>query len=156
MDSNKAISLTEKINEGIKSALKGGEKLRLETLRSIRAGIIEFNKSGAGRDMNEEDGMKLLKSNAKKRRDAIAMYEKGGRQELADKEKAELEIILEFLPKQMSDDEINDFVKNIITELEATGMQDMGKVMGASMKGLKGKADGGAVQKAVRNILGAM
>lgn len=150
------MNLNEKISEGIKSALKGGDKLRLETLRSIRAGIIEFNKSGAGRDMTEDDGIKILNSNAKKRRDAIEMYEKGGRQELADKEKAELVIILEFLPKQMSEEEISDFVKNIVTELGASGMQDMGRVMGACMKELKGKAGGGTVQNIVKTILGTM
>ncbi len=150
------MNLEQTISQGITSALKVGEKLRLETLRSIRAGIIEFNKSGAGRDITDDDVIKILNSNAKKRRDAIAMYEKGGRQELADKEKAELEIILEFLPKQMSDDEISEFVRNIVTELGAAGMQDMGKVMGASMKELKGRANGGAVQKAVKNILGAL
>ena len=103
--------------------------------------------------MNEEVEQKILLQAAKRRRDAIEMYEKGGRQELADKEKAELEIIQEFLPKQLNEDEIKEIIRKIVTDTGAEGMKDMGKVMGASMKELKGKADGKIVQNIVKEIL---
>lgn len=148
------MNLEEKINSEIKLAMTSKDKLRLETLRSIRAGILEFLKSGEGMVMNDEAEFKILNSNAKKRKDAIEIYEKAGRTEAADKEKAELEIIMEFLPKQLTDSEIADFVKSAIEKTGASGMQDMGKVMGLAMKELKGKADGNKVQAIVKDLLG--
>ncbi|MGA2298766.1 MAG: GatB/YqeY domain-containing protein [FCB group bacterium] len=149
------MGLEAKINEELKNAIKSGDKIRLETLRSIRAGIIEFNKSGAGREMNESDELKILNTNAKRRKDAIALYEQGGRADLADKEKSELSIIEEFLPKQMSEIEVKSIVQKIISETGATDIKDMGKVMGLSMKQLQGKADGTLVQKIVKELLGS-
>lgn len=149
------MGLEAKINEELKLAIKSGDKIRLETLRSLRAGIIEFNKSGAEREMNEEDEMKILKTNAKRRRDAIDLYEKGNRPELAEKEKAELAVIEEFLPEQMGEEEMGVIINKIIEDTGAAGMQDMGKVMGVAMKELKGKADGGLVKNIVQKILGS-
>ncbi|MFA6571174.1 MAG: GatB/YqeY domain-containing protein [Bacteroidota bacterium] len=148
------MNLETKINEELKNAIKSGDKIRLETIRSLRAGIIEFNKSGAGREMNEADELKILQLNAKRRRDAIALYEQGGRTDLVEKEKAELAIIEEFLPKQMSEVEVKEIITNVISESGATDLKDMGKVMGASMKQLQGKADGNLVQKIVKELLG--
>lgn len=149
------MSLEAKINEEMKAAMKSGAKLRLDTLRSIRAAIIEFAKSGAGREMNSDDEIKLLNSIAKKRKDAIAMYEQGGRTEAAQQESDELAIIQEFLPKQLSDDEITDIIKDIIAKVGASSEKDFGKVMGPSMKALTGQADGGKVQNIVKSLLGA-
>jgi len=148
------MNLEQKISEELKSAVKSGDKIRLETIRSIRAGIIEFNKSGAGRDMNEADEIKILNNNAKKRKDAIELYEKAGRTDLLEQEKRELEIIMEFLPKQISDDEIKLVISNIIEQVGAKTSQEMGKVMGPAMKQLAGKADGTKVQAIVRELLG--
>jgi uncharacterized protein YqeY len=147
------MSLEITINDEIKKATMAGEKVRLDTLRSIKASIIEFNKSGAAREMNEQDETKLLLNAAKKRKDAIELYEKANRQELADKEKAELLIIEDFLPKQMSEDEIKEIVKKLVAESGAEGMKDMGRVMKIVMAELTGKAEGGIVQKFVREIL---
>ena len=147
------MNLEQKINEELKATMKSGDKIRLETIRSIRAGIIEFQKSGAGRDMNETDELKILQSARKKRLDAIPMYEKAGRQELIDKEKQELAIVEEFLPKMMSDDEIKDNISAIIKESGVTDIKEMGKVMGTAMKQLQGKADGNKVQQIVRELL---
>jgi uncharacterized protein YqeY len=144
------MNLEEKINEELKSAIKSGNKTRIETLRSLRASIIEFNKSGAGRQMNEDEEIKLLKSAAKRRKDAIEMYEKGGRQELADKEKEELAIISEFLPEQLTEDKLKIIVLKAIEDLDAKGMQDMGKIMGTVMKIVKGQADGNMVRQIVQ------
>ncbi len=147
------MNLEERINEELKNSIKSGDKIRMETLRSIRAAIIEFNKSGAGRELNEEDGLKILNSNAKKRKDAIVLYEQGNRSDLADKEKQELKIIEEFLPQQLSDDEVKNIIKKIKEEVGASDIKDLGKVMGPVMKELKGKADGGKVQQFVREML---
>lgn len=149
------MSLELKINEEMKAAMKSGDKLRLDTLRSVRAAIIEFAKSGAGRDMTADDEIKLLNTLAKKRKDAITMYEQAGRTEAAAQESAELAIIQEFLPKQLNDDEITDIIKDIIEKVGATSEKDFGKVMGPSMKALSGKADGGKVQSIVKTLLGA-
>ena len=149
------MNFENKINEELKNSMKESKQLRTETLRSIRAAIIEFNKSGIGREMNEDDGLKILMNQAKKRKDAIEMYEKAGRTELLEKEKAELEIINEFLPAKMSDEEVENICKKIIADLGITEEKDFGRVMGVAMKELKGKADGGLVQSTIKRILGS-
>lgn len=148
------MALEAKINEEIKTAMKSGEKLRLETLRSIRAAIIEFAKSGLNREMNEADELKMLNNIAKKRKDAIIIYKDANRMELAEKESAELAVILEFLPAQLSEVEVRAIIMKIKEDSGAVDMKDMGKVMGPSMKALSGKADGGLVQSIVKEILG--
>jgi hypothetical protein len=147
------MSLEEKINQELKAAMKSGDKLRMETLRSIRAGIIEFNKSGVGRSMNDDDELKLLKTQVKRRKDAIEMYEKGGREDLLQREKAELEIIREFMPEEMPKEELEKIVKDSITTTGAQDIKDLGKVMKVVMKEVKGRADGKFVQQIVRNML---
>jgi uncharacterized protein YqeY len=149
------MNLEQKINEEMKAAMKSGNKLRLETIRSIRAAIIEFAKSGLDRAMNDEDEIKLLNSLAKKRKDAIAMYEQVGRNDAKEQEEFELTVIQEFLPKQLTDEEITDVIKGIIANAGATSSKDFGKVMGPSMKALSGKADGTKVQQIVKSLLGA-
>lgn len=148
------MNLEQKVNDELKKAMKESKKDRVDVLRSLRSSIIEFNKSGARRELNEDDEIKILNSAAKKRKDAIEMYEKANRNELAEKEKIELKVIQEFLPKQLTDDEIKEIIKSIIEKTGAKDMKDMGKVMGASMKALKGKADGNKVQTIVKEILG--
>ncbi|MBX3042111.1 MAG: GatB/YqeY domain-containing protein [Candidatus Kapabacteria bacterium] len=149
------MSLEIKINEELKAAMKNGDKLRLDTLRSVRASIIEFAKSGAGREMTSDDEIKILNSLAKKRKDAIDMYSQAGRDDAAAQETAELAIIQEFLPKQLTDEEIQEIVKGIIEKVGATSEKDFGKVMGPAMKALSGQADGNKVQSIVKSILGA-
>ncbi|ROL62355.1 GatB/YqeY domain-containing protein [Bacteroidetes/Chlorobi group bacterium ChocPot_Mid] len=147
------MTFEEKINEELKLATKSGDKVRLETIRSIRAAIIEFKKSGIGRDMNTDDELKILGNQAKKRKDAIEMFEKGNRFDLVEKEKAELAIIEEFLPKQLSDNEIMNICKKIVNDSGVTHVKDFGKVMGLAMKELKGKADGSKVQAILKSLL---
>jgi len=148
------MSLEIKIDNDMKEAMKAGNKHKLETLRSVRAAIIEFSKSGLNREMNNEDELKILNNLAKKRRDAIDMYSQAGRADLSDKEAEELKIIQEYLPEQLSDDEIKQIITQVINQTGATSPKDMGKVMGASMKKLSGKADGNKVQLIVKEILG--
>lgn len=147
--------LSDIITEQMKAAMKSGDKLRLETIRSIRALILEFEKSGVGRTMTEEDEQKLLISAAKKRKDSVEQYRAANREDLASKEEAELAIIQEFLPKQMDESEVEAVVKAIIEQVGAKTPQEVGKVMGAAMKELRGKADGTLVQTVAKRLLGA-
>lgn len=147
------MALEQTINEALKEAMKNGDKIRTTTLRSIRASIIEFNKSGVARAMTKDDELKILSSAAKKRKDAIEMYQNAGRTDLANNEQAELDIIQEFLPKQMTEEEITNAIKAIIEKIGAKDIKDVGKVMGSAMKELKGKADGSIVQKIVKDLL---
>jgi uncharacterized protein YqeY len=149
------MSLTETINQQLKAAMLASDKIRLETLRSIRALILEFEKSGIDRSMTPEDEIKILTSAAKKRKDAIEAFDAAGRTEVADKERTELAIIQEFLPAQMSDDDIRAELQTVIDAIGASSPSDVGKVMGAAMKTLKGKADGTVIQRIAKELLGA-
>jgi uncharacterized protein YqeY len=147
------MTLTENVNEQIKTAMKSGDKLRLETLRSLRAGILEFEKSGIDRAMMPDDEFKILNSAAKKRKDAIEQYDAVGRADVAQQERAELAIIMEFLPAQMTEEEIRAAVAEIAVQVGAVQQSDFGKLMGAATKALKGKADGNMIQQAAKSLL---
>lgn len=147
------MSLSDVINEQIKTAMKAGDKVRLETLRSLRAGILEFEKSGAGRAMTSDDEFKILNSAAKKRKDAIEQYEAVGRTDTANAERAELAIIQEFLPEQMSEDEVRAALQALASEIGATDATHFGKLMGAATKALKGRADGSMIQSIAKQML---
>lgn len=148
------MTLTDTINDHIKEAMKAGDKLRLETLRSLRAGILEFEKSGQDRAMGPDDEFKILNSAAKKRKDAIEQFEAAGRSEAAEKERQELAIIMAYLPAQLTEDEVTAEVRQIIASVGATTAADFGKVMGAATKALKGKADGSMIQRIAKQLLG--
>ncbi len=128
----------------------GGDKLRLETLRSLRAGIIEFEKSGSGKALDAENFMKIVSSNVKKRKDAIEQFKQAGRTELMNKEQAELDILMEFMPQQLSEEEVRATVQRIAADIGAAGTLDFKTLMPAVMKELKGKADGALIQAAVK------
>ncbi|HAW07560.1 MAG TPA: glutamyl-tRNA amidotransferase [Bacteroidetes bacterium] len=146
------MALEELINEQLTNAMKAQDKLRTETLRSIRSGIIEFKKSGIDREMNSDDELKLLNKLVKSRKESIELYTRANRNDLVEQEQKELEIILEFLPKQMTDEEIRATIKKIIEDQQAT-QNDFGKIMGLSMKALSGKADGNKVQAILKELL---
>jgi hypothetical protein len=148
------MNLTERINEDLKASMKSGDKLRTETIRSIRALILEFQKSGSGKELNPEEEMKLLTGAAKKRKDSIEQFRNAGREDLASKEEKELQILQAYLPKQLSKEEIESEVKKIAVEVGAAGKEDFPKLMPAVMKSLKGKADGKDVRTAVEEFLG--
>ena len=149
------MNLKEKINEDLKSAMKEGDKTRLTTVRSIRALILEFEKSGSGKELTAEEEIKLLSSAAKKRKDSIEQFKNAGRNDLADKEEAELNILMSYLPKQLSEEEIDIEVKRIGEEINAGSKEDFPRLMPEVMKQLKGKADGKMVKKSVENYLGS-
>lgn len=148
------MALAEKINEDLKAAMKSGDSVKLNTIRSIRAQIIEFSKRGTGTTITPEEEISILLAAAKKRKEAIEMYEKAGRLELFQQEKHELEIIESYLPKQMNREEAVEIVKKILNQLGTMTSKDFAKVMPLAMKELKGKIDGKIVQEIVRQHLG--
>jgi uncharacterized protein YqeY len=145
------MSLSEQVNEDMKTAMRAGEKLRLETLRSLRASMLELQKSG--KEVSADDELKAVMNQAKRRKDAAEQYRNASRADLAEKEEAELKIIEAYLPKQMSDDEIRDGVRAIISEVGAKGPDDFKNVMPKAMGAMRGKADGGKVQAIVKEEL---
>lgn len=147
------MSLQEKISEDLAKAMKSGDKTRVDTLRMIRAQLIEFSKRGADHNITPEDEISILTSAAKKRKEAIEEFRKANRLEMVEKEESELKIIQEYLPKQLTEEEIKEIIKKYITETGASGQKDFGKVMPLVMKELKGKADGKLVQNLVKELL---
>lgn len=147
------MNLKEKINEDMKLAMKSGDKIRLETIRSIRALILEFEKSGAGKQFNPEEEIKLLSTAVKKRKEAIEQYTNAGRNDLSEKEQKELDILMEYMPKQLDTDEIQKEIVRIASEIGAKSKADFPKLMPAVMKELKGKADGKIVRQEVEKFL---
>jgi len=147
--------LKDKIQEDLKQAMLAKEVEKLSTIRMLKSALqyFEIHKGGAGYEATDEDVMDVIGREIKKRRESIEMYEKGGRQELADKEKLELEILQTYLPEQMTEEEVQVLVNEAITQTGAKTMQDMGKVMGALMPKTKGKADGQLVSSVVREKL---
>jgi len=149
------MSLTDRINEDLKIAMKSGDPVKLNTIRSIRAQLIELSKREVGATITPDDETSILLAAAKKRREAIEMYQKAGRKDLTEQEERELEIITTYLPKQMSREEAEAIVKNIVAQSKASSAKDFGKVMPLAMKELKGKIDGKIVQELVKQLLGA-
>ncbi|NTW55114.1 MAG: GatB/YqeY domain-containing protein [Chlorobaculum sp.] len=152
------MSLKERIDQELKEALKSGDKVRLNAIRSIRAALLEKEVSirvGGIGVLSDEQELEVLMGLAKRRRDAIEQFTAGNRPDLADNEAAELKVLEEYLPQQLSDDEVEAAIREIIAQTGATSMKEMGKVMGLAMKALKGKADGGKVQNLVKSLLSA-
>ncbi len=150
------MNMRETIVKDLQAAMKKGDALRLATLRTVRAALMEkeIERRGAGSPMTEEDEIGVLVSAAKRRKESIDLFLAGGRKEMADQEQQELAIIQEYLPKQMSAGDVEEIVKRVIQETGAAGAKDFGKVMPAAMKQLKGKTDGKLVQETVKRLLG--
>jgi len=153
------MSLRERIDEDIKSAMKAKDKIRLETVRSIKKLILEKEveaRAATGEaTLTAEQELQLLSQLAKQRRDAIEQYHKAGRDELAEQEASELAILEEYLPQQLTLEEVQAIVLEVIAAVGATSPKDMGKVMGPVMQRLKGQADGKLVQDLVKQSLSA-
>lgn len=152
------MNLKEKIDLDLKNSMKSGDKTRLNAIRSIRASLLEKEVSirvGGKGVLNDEQEVEVLVSLAKKRRDAIEQFTAGNRPDLAATELAELNVIEEYLPEPVSDDDLRAIVEDIVAKTGATSMKDIGKVMGQAMKALKGKADGTKVQEIVKSLLSA-
>ena len=149
------MTLNERVTEDMKSAMRSGEKLKLETLRSLRAHLIELTKRGDGKEITPEDELAVLMTAVKKRKEAIELYRKGGREELAVQEEQELEIINLYMPKQASREEAEGIITRLIAQTGALTAKDFGKVMPLAMKELKGRIDGKIVQELVKSKLQA-
>jgi uncharacterized protein len=149
------MSLSEQIVSDLTAAMKAQDAQRTSTLRMVKAAMMN-RKIEKGGDLTDEDGQKLLRSLVKQRRDSIEQYEKAGRQELVDKETAEIAVIETYLPQAASAEEIEQAVAAAIAETGATSMKDMGKVMKAAQAALSGKnADGKQVSEIVKSKLAA-
>lgn len=148
------MALEEKIMADLKTAMLAKDEKALRSLRAIKAAIIVAKTSeGAGGVLKEEDEVKLLQKLVKQRKDSLAIFEKQNREDLAIKERDEIEIIEKFLPKQMSAEELKEVVAGIIKESGASSPSDMGKVMGIANKQLAGKADGKTISGIVKELL---
>jgi uncharacterized protein YqeY len=148
------MSLKDRINQDLKDALKSGDKLRLETIRSIRALILEFEKSGSGKELTPDAEVNMLSGAVKKRKDSIEQFRNAGRIDLAEKEEKELNILLQYLPEQLGEMELNNIIKSIAESVGAASKDDFAKLMPAVMKEVKGKTDGKLVRSLVEKYLG--
>ena len=148
------MSLKDKINEELKNAMLSKVEAKVETLRSIRNEIIKFDKSGIGREMNEQDELDILNRMVKQRKESIDMFKSAGRNDLVEKEQSQLNLIQVYLPEQLSNEEAEEIINRIISETGATSHKDFGKVMGGAMKELKGKFEGKQIQEMVKSKLG--
>lgn len=142
------MGLLERIEEDLRFSIKNKDEEKLRTLRMLKADIL-YEKTKGTEDLAEDKVVEIVFRGSKKRKESITEFEKAGRMDLADRERAELRIIEEYLPKQMSEEEIILAVDNLIKEMGGATQKDMGKVMGVMMKELKGQADGALVKKIV-------
>ena len=146
------MSLEKKLQEDLKESMRSGNTDKRTVIRYIRAKIHDEEISQKAK-LDDDSIIILLGKQAQQRRDSIESFEAGNRHDLAEREKIELEIILKYLPEQMSDQEISEFVNRALQDVQASGPQDMGKVMAHIMPTLRGKTDGHKVSKMVSQLL---
>jgi uncharacterized protein YqeY len=150
------MSLKDKLNQELKTAMKAKDQAALRALRALKSAILLAETAEGrvhGTPLTEAEEMKLLAKQAKQRRDSYEQFVANNRNDLAQKEKEELQVIERFLPKQMSEEELQAEVQKIVAEVGAESMRDMGKVMGVASKKLAGRADGKAISGIVRSLL---
>jgi uncharacterized protein YqeY len=146
------MALGQKLMDDLKTAMKSGDKLRLSVIRMVRAKIknAEIEKRDA---LDDSEVLKVIARDVKQHKESISAFKDANRAELAEKEEAELAILMEYMPQQMSRDEVVAIVKRVIEEAGAKGPQDKGKVMGKIMAQVSGKADGKEVNQVVTELL---
>jgi hypothetical protein len=148
------MALFEQINEDIKSAMKARDKVRLDTLRNIKKYFLEAKTApGANDELTDDTALKILTKMAKQGKDSAALFTQQNRPDLASDELAQVKVIEEYLPEQMSPEALEAAIKSIIEAVGATSMKDMGKVMGAATKQLAGKAEGKLISETVKKLL---
>ena len=148
------MDLFDRISEDIKKAMLARDKVRLEALRGVKKEFLEAKTAkGAGGVLTDDAAMKILVKMAKQRKESAAIYAENNRPELAENELAEAKVIEEYLPKQLSPEELEAELKKIIAEVGAEGPKDMGKVMGAASKALAGRAEGRLISAKVKELL---
>jgi uncharacterized protein YqeY len=151
---NNDMSLQQDVMTKLKEAMKAKDKVALESLRAIKSAILLAQTSGDSSDFTKEDEIKLVQKLVKQRKDSAALYLEQNRNDLAEPELAQVKVLTQFLPAQMSEDDLKKFISEIISQVGATSMKDMGKVMGMASKQLAGKADGKAISNVVKALLG--
>jgi len=148
------MSLQSELMAKMKEAMKSKDAVALESLRAIKSEILLMKtKSGATEELSKEEEIKLLQKLVKQRKDSAALYLEQNRKDLAEPELAQVDIIAQFLPAQMGENELKEKISKIISSIGATSMQDMGKVMGIASKELAGKADGKSISNVVKQLL---
>ena len=148
------MTLKKQVDGEIKKAMLNKQKERLRALRAIKSAIlVEETQKGAGDVLSEDAEMKIVQKAVKQRKDSVDLYKKQGRDDLAQKEIEELQVIEGFLPKQLSESEIENELKTIIKELGASSPSDMGRIMGSATKKLAGKAEGKLISAIAKRLL---
>ena len=148
------MTLEQQIQEDIKAAMKAKDSVAMNAVRAVKGEILLFKTAeGGSREVTDEDVLKMIRKLVKQRRESAEQYVAAGRKELADNELAEAAVIEKYLPKQLSETEVETKVKEIIAALGATSLKEMGKVMGAANAALAGQADGKTISGIVRKLL---
>lgn len=148
------MTIEEQVNDGIKNAMKAHDKIRLETMRNIKKVILEAKtKPGAPDQIDDAECIKLIQKLAKQGKESAEIYKQQGREDLYEQESGQVAVLEEFLPKQLSEEELTAVLKEIIASVGASSPQDMGKVMGVATKKLSGLADGRAISAKVKELL---
>lgn len=148
------MALFDKINEDIKAAMKARDKVRLETLRNIKKVFLEAKTvPGSDGELSDDAALKIIQKLAKQGKETAETYTSNNRQDLADEELAQVKVLEEYLPKQLTESEIEAIVKEIISETNASSMKEMGKVMGIASKKMAGQADGKIISDIVKKLL---
>jgi len=147
------MSLQENVNEQLKAAMKAKDTVALEYLRAIKTAIMMTQTQAGAKELTSDDEIKLVQKLVKQRKDSAEIFHQQGRLDLAAPEEAQIKIIEQFLPEQLDESAITEIVTAIIAKIGATGMQDMGKVMGMASKEMAGKADGKTISAIVRQKL---
>ncbi|HMQ46919.1 MAG TPA: GatB/YqeY domain-containing protein [Saprospiraceae bacterium] len=147
------MTLEERINQDLKEAMKAKDQSALRGIRAIKAAILLAKTDGSGQEINDEVAIKMLQKLVKQRRDSIDIYEKQNREDLAQVEREEVEIIERYLPKQLDEEDLKKVIQQIIAETGASSMKDMGMIMGLASKQLAGQADGKAISTVVKQLL---
>jgi hypothetical protein len=147
------MSLQENVNEQLKAAMKAKDTVALESLRAIKTAIMMTQTQAGAKELTSDDEIKLVQKLVKQRKDSAGIFHQQGRLDLAAPEEAQIKIIEQFLPEQLDESAITEIVMAIIAKIGATGMQDMGKVMGMASKEMAGKADGKSISAIVRQKL---
>jgi len=147
------MTLTEQIQDAMKSAMKEKNQAKLAAVRAIKAEILKEQTSGKGSEVTDADVLKLIQKMIKQRTDSIAIYQQQGRQDLVDEENTQLEYIKCYLPKQLSEAEVEEIIAKIVAETGATSIKDMGKVMKAANAQLAGKAESKLIADKVKAAL---
>lgn len=146
------MNLLERLNQDMKNAMKNKEKEKLSVIRMVKSSL-QNEQIKLGRELTDDDSLTVLNRELKQRKDSLHEFEKANREDLASKLRDEIAVLDDYIPEQLSEEEVSHIVKETILEVGATTKADMGKVMGAIMPKVKGKADGGLVNRLVQQHL---